>query len=471
MNPVHVLVGNDPRAEAMWSAAFGSTIDLYRFATNVDAFGRLSSAEAPIDLVVLTPAQDGPFNLTSEQLLARVFEGPLGSSRALANLHVIVVGEQVARRHPRIASVRTLEAAIRLVKFGEVDTRMNRSAAPVAATPRMPEARPSNLSGIATERVVPTGSSRILDGADSFSGGVISKIWDAVDRASHAHDVQPDIERANDTRAPITGGGAPTAPAPSGGQREQAARAAGTKALAQAPAQLFTKATSAGFMVTSQGAAATAPAAGAGARPAVPGVQVGGMVPVQGGGMAAQVGAPGESIEVATGQLLPARQFQLAEAGYRGQTTRGGVPQASSHHAMGGQPVPPALASQVQSMIYGGAGNDPMLTWSGNNHGAIVATGVPVPQPSQRAAQPAPHAQPVAPMQSMASVRGVAPVRATPAAVPMQPPVGVYGGGPVQAAAPQRAPLAAPHFTQAPQLAHDPFLARAEAGGGDVSFG
>ncbi|MBC7461767.1 MAG: hypothetical protein H7287_10440 [Thermoleophilia bacterium] len=448
MNPVHVLVGTDPRAEAMWSAAFGSTVDLYRFATNVDAFGRLSSAEAPIDLVVLTPAQVGPFNLTPEQLLARIFEGPLGRSRALANLHVIVVGQQVARRHPRIASVRTLEAAIRLVKFGEVDPRMAQ-AAPVAAAPVAPSApMASQLSGIATERAVSSGSSSIIDGTGSLSGGVISKIWDAVDRASHAHDVNTDIERANDTRAPISGGGAAAPAAPSRDARERAAREAGTKALAQGPAQLFTRATSAGFMVAPQVVAS--------------GVQVGGMAGVQGGGAAAQVGAPGESIEVATGQLLPARQFQLAESGYRGQTTRGGVPQASSHHAMGGQPVPPALASQVQSMIYGGqGGNDPLLSWSGNNHGAVVATGVPVPNASM--SQPAPHAQPMPPMQVNAQRASVS--------VPMHAPAGVYGGGPVPVTAPQHAPLSAPRFTQASQLAQDPFLARAEAGGGDVSFG
>lgn len=456
MNPVHVLVGEDPRAEAMWAKAFGSTVDLYRFPTNVAAFGRVSSAQAPIDLVVLTPAQSGPFNLSAEQFLTRVFESPLASSSVLANLHVIVVGERVARQHPRIASVRTLDAAIRLVKFGEIDTRSMPASvpAPVAAAPRI-ERQHTNPPGssVARETTIASGGvSSILDGGH-ISAGVISRIWDAADRASHVHD-NVEVERALETRGPIEGGG-PRA----GAVREQAARDAGTPALAQGPAQLFTRATSVGFMMATQGrdaAVSNSPHA------AVPGVQVGG-APVMAGGPAAKVGAPGESIQVATGQLLPARQYQLAEAGYRGPSTRGGVPQAASHQAMGGQPTPPALASQVHSMIYGGAStHDPLLSWSGNNHGAIVTAGVPVPT-----AHPAMHAQPQAPMQVAAPAQRVP-------MVPMQPPASVYGGGAVampRAAVAPAMPLATPQFAQAPTLAHDPFLARAEAGGGDVSFG
>ena len=86
MSPVHVMVGEDPRAEAMWAEAFAGAIDLYRFPRNVDAFERLTVAEAPIDLVILTPAQRGPFNLTPDQFIARVLEGPLGTGRFLAHL-------------------------------------------------------------------------------------------------------------------------------------------------------------------------------------------------------------------------------------------------------------------------------------------------------------------------------------------------------------------------------------------------
>src|SRR5690349_11534183 len=101
MSPVHVIVGQDPRAEQMWADAFAGAIDLYRFERNVDAFERLTAAQAPIDLVILTPAQSGPFNLTPDQFIARLFDGPLASSPVLQHLHVIVVGSGVQSTHPR----------------------------------------------------------------------------------------------------------------------------------------------------------------------------------------------------------------------------------------------------------------------------------------------------------------------------------------------------------------------------------
>ena len=36
MSPVHVIVGEDERAEAMWAAAFTGAVDLYRFDRNWD---------------------------------------------------------------------------------------------------------------------------------------------------------------------------------------------------------------------------------------------------------------------------------------------------------------------------------------------------------------------------------------------------------------------------------------------------
>jgi hypothetical protein len=454
MSPVHVIVGEDVRAEAMWMGAFGGAIDLYRFPTNVDAFGRLTTAEAPIDLVILTPAQGGPFNLSADQFLARIFEGPLATSAALANLHVIVVGQSIARTHPRVAAVRTLEAAVRLVKFGEVEPP--RAMPTAAAPPIRPIGPATGLAGSSMRASVPASGS-LLDGR-AFSSSVISSIWDAGDRQAEAAadapvsvDAMPAV--GAEPRETVAGGG----------------HAPAATALPQGPAQLFTRATSAGFQLAQQAPTAPVAVSEPAALP-LPGVQVGGYLPVMGGGMPAQVGAPGESIQVATGQLLPSRQFQLPEgAGYRGPATRGGVPQAAAHGSMSvAQPVPPALASQVQAMVYGGtASADPLLTWSGNQQGAIVATGVPVPGMAVPAmpAQPMANAQP-APMPAAV----VAPQ--LPLMVPMQPPAGVYGSPAGMPAVPAPvAPLAAPAFTQSPALAHDPFLARAEAGGGDVSFG
>ncbi|MCW2923570.1 MAG: hypothetical protein JWM98_974, partial [Thermoleophilia bacterium] len=203
-------------------------------------------------------------------------------------------------------------------------------------------------------------------------------------------------------------------------------------APAPAPAaapQLFSRAAAPGFVV----APAPAPVAPAPAAPVV------------GGGAPAPVGAPGEAIQVATGALQASRPYQLPNgAGYRGPALREGQVHGALH--TGGSPVPPALASQVQSMVYGhgGAVPDPLLVWSSSSRGQIVPQGVPVPgAPMAPAAAPMPVPVPVAPAPSAPAVR----------TVPMEPPAGAYGG-----AAPQPASA-------------DPFLARAEQGGGAVSFG
>lgn len=406
MSPVHVIVGEDERAEAMWAAAFTGAVDLYRFPRNVDAFERLTAAEAPIDLVVLTPAQRGPFNLTPDQFVARVLEGPLGASRFLANLHVIVVGQPLERSHPRVMAVSTLDAAIRLVKFGEIERSprpaMQSAPAPPAATSATP-----TRGAAAVDLIV---------GDSAFASSVISRIWDAPDAPEVVPTATPTQPRRAPRRDEIVGGG----PAP----RREAAQAR-RQQIAPGPAnpQLFARSVASSFIVTPEAGTQQAHA------------------PVAGGGgqhqpMSMQVGAPGESIEVATGALQPARPYQLPNgADYRGPAVRAGQVNAASHAvaASGGQPVPPALASQVQTMVYGGmVGNpsDPMLTWS---------------SASRQGQAPVPSAAP--------------PVTQVVRTVPMEPPAGVYGS-PAGAAAAVPAPAPA-----------DPFLQRAEQRGGDVSFG
>jgi hypothetical protein len=402
MSPVHVIVGEDQRAEAMWANAFTGAVDLYRFPRNVDAFERLTAAEAGIDLVVLTPAQHGPFNLTADQFIARVLEGPLASSRHLAKLHVIVVGQHVSRSHPRVMAVSTLDAAIRLVKFGEIERAPRPMQAPVAAAPR-PTAVPASGSRADVEALL---------GDAAFAGSVISRIWDAPDAPAAA----PARSSARAAKQVAVVGGGPAAPAHA------------PAPLEQGPPQLFSRTTTAGFMAPRDG----------GAQQARPIAQ-----PVLGGGgtaATAVVGAPGEAIEVATGALQAARPYVLPNgAGYRGPGVRAGNVHAAAH-ASGGQPVPPALASQVQSMVYGaqvGNPHDPLLTWSSASRGDAA----PAPMPVPVAAPAAQHAMPMQPAAPMQQVR----------TVPMDPPAGVYA--PAQPAAPA-----------------DPFLARAEQGGG-VSFG
>lgn len=394
MSPVHVIVGDDPRAETMWAGAFTGAVDLYRFERNIDAFERLTAAEAAVDLVILTPAQRGPFNITPDQFVARVLEGPLASGRHLANLHVIVVGSPLQRSHPRAMSVSTLDAAIRLVKFGEVE-RAPRPTAPTAPVSAAP-VRPTTTVGDAP-----------------FSGSVISRIWDAPDprdakvepAASATRDLAPaaSVEQAP-LAAAVMGGGADTTPL------------------------LFARTAAPSFVLGGGAATTTAPA------------------PVN--EAPAMVGAPGEAIEVGTGTLQAARPYQLPNGGgYRGPAVRGGTTLAAAH----GSPVPPALASQVQAMVYAGQvgnPNDPLLTWSSGAR----ATAPPVPghtapapqgavmqtQPGMMPAQPAP------PMPQAPQVR----------TVPLEPPAGVYS-----------APAPA-----APAVSADPFLARAERDNG-VAFG
>jgi hypothetical protein len=439
MSPVHVIVGEDQRAEAMWATAFTGAVDLYRFDRNVDAFERLTAAEAPIDLVVLTPAQRGPFNLTADQFIARVLEGPLGASRCLANLHVIVVGQSITRSHPRVMSVSTLDAAIRLVKFGEIEH------APRPEAPRLPDAhapvRPSSHDAVAS----------VLEDLP-FSGSVISRIWDAPDPAREAPAQAPAPARQNVQDVPpatpdVMGGGPVPTTLPATGFADP-------NEQAPAPAQLFARTAPGGFMVPPTNA---------------PGQLAPHMAPVMGGGEAAPIGAPGESIEVATGPLQPVRQYQLPQAGYRGPANRGGNVHGAIHDG-GGQPVPPALASQVQSMVYGGMHvgnpNDPLLTWSSGARDqapmvpsvapSMAAQPAPAPAQLQQAPMPMPmqqapmHHAPIAQPQQL-------PAHAQPATpavrvVPMDPPAGVYSPAP--------APVSS-----------DPFLARAEQGGGDVAFG
>lgn len=423
MSPVHVIVGEDERAEAMWASAFTGAVDLYRFNRNVDAFERLTAAEAPVDLVILTPAQQGPFNITPEQFVARVLEGPLGASRFLANLHVIVVGQPLGREHPRAMSVSTLDAAIRLVKFGEVE-RAPKPAALQEAAPVRPAMPPRGAQGV----------DEILADA-GIAGSIISSIWDAPAREDAPVEQVPPAREGR-----VVGGGG-------GGARRAAAPVAPSVAVTIEPEhpQLFARTVAAGFMAPAANVPAAAapmlhPAAIQQPQAPQPQVMGGGATPMP------QVGIRGESIEVATGALQPARPYQLPNgAGYRGPGIRPDRVNAGHVPAVidaGGQPVPPALASQVQSMVYGGmVGNpsDPLLTWSSS-----IRNAAPVPAaPAHVAGHAAPAAVPVA-------------TAATVPTVPLEPPAGAYG-----------APAAQAHGAA---VAGDPFLQRAEQGGG-VAFG
>lgn len=422
MSPVHVLVGDDPRAEQMWQTAFTGAVDLYRFDRNIDAFERLMVAEAPIDLVVLTPAQQGPFNLTPDQFVARILEGPLASSATLAGLHIIVVGSELSHQHPRAMRVSTLDAAIRLVKFGEVEStpRPLTGASKVTSVPvsNAPQAPINANAGGADIRMASGGDN------SSFSSSVISSIWDA-------------------PRSNVVAGGGPALGRQARGPEvvhELATHAHSEPVQMQEVAtqlthnaQLFASASAEGFVV-SGGAPTTLtlePRAAA----------------------AMNVGAPSEAIEVSTG-LQPARSYQLEGGGaYRGPAVRNGVVNAAAHNPAGGQPIPPALTAQVQSMVYGavhvGNPHDPLLIWS-----SAIREAHEVPTQTQ------------APVQEAALQVGSQSQLRT---VPLEPPSGVYGAS-TTGATPSQIPVAG-QARQSHAAASDPFLARAEAQASSVSFG
>lgn len=428
MSPVHVIVGDDARAEQMWESAFTGAVDLYRFERNVDAFERLTAAQAPIDLVILTPAQRGPFNLTPDQFVARVLEGPLGTGALLSNLHVIVVGGELTRTHPRAMSVSTLDAAIRLVKFGEIER------VPRPDAPKLPDAG-------AVEPIRHSASDvRELIGDLPFSGSVISRIWNAPDPAAGLDEQRvADVDEpsaGDDMDFNVLGGGAGSTAATHASASAPAY--APISAQPAGPASLFARITPPGFAPTTP-----APVVGGGAHlhSAVPNGR--------------DVGAPGEAIEVATGMLQPSRGYHLEGGGaYRGPAVRGGVVHGAGHD-VGGHPVPPALASQVEAMVYSGmqVGNphDPLMVWSSATRGQVA--------PAQQQVAPMP-LQPIAAPVVVVPPRPIAaPMQQQVRNVPMEPPAGVY------------APASGPSQQTHPGQSTDPFIRRAEAGGGDVSFG
>lgn len=440
MSPVHVIVGEELRAEAKWQEAFVGAIDLYRFDRNIEAFERLTVAQAPIDLVILTPAQRGPFNLTADQFIARVMEGPMADSPMLAGLHIIVVGEPVSRTHERVMAVKSLAAAIRLVKFGEIEAESIAKPAPIERT-HVPLPAVSNAQDSFTS---------------SFGDNVISKIWAASDAA--ARDANLNASMPTGQSAPVSGGGS---------SKGKLFEAVGAPKAVQAPIS---------------GGGATKPQILSGLPVRAEVNEMAGQAPVS------------VTNEPASG-LLPALPYQLPNGStYRGPSIRNGAisvatymdiahkksympstyHQAVQHQqepASGQRPVPPALASQVQAMVYAPQTQnapDPMLSWS-RGGGEVAPSGgaasVPVPVPN---AMPVmmqmPSAMPASVAQAPAQVAPLQVQPATIPTIPMNPPAGVYEGSQAQAAPVGLIPSASA------SVQADPFVQRA-AQSSDVSFG
>lgn len=473
MSPVHVIVGDDPRAEVMWANAFAGVVDLYRFDRNVEAFERLTAAEAPVDLVIITPAQRGPFNLTPEQFVSRVLDGALSTSPFLANLHVVVVGTALRTSHPRAMAVTTLDAAIRLVKHGEIEEeailRPTETAAPAptvpAAQPQRMSPRPSSPSAhvpsAAPMSSRPDSGSSIRPYGGSFSSSVISHFWGGDDAedvhggGSASHAAPAAVHQELHVQQPAQPEPVVETPAP----QQQGARRVMERVVAEVRADAAASQEDTGIAAPSflptEVSSSEGSAPSLFAQPPSNAPRSG----TSGGGAAAPAHPVASSMPPAEA-LEPAVPYQLPHgAGYRGPAQRGNHP---SIIAAAGQPVPPALTAQVQSIVYGNSGAaDPLLAWSGSANGALASN---VAQPPMQPAAP----MPTAPMNSgpMLPMNGIPGAQQMPPrmpAVPMEPPSGSYGS---PASGQQSMPQAMSPAAQA-----DPFLQRAEQRGGDVSFG
>lgn len=340
MSPVHVVISEDQQHEQQWAGAFAGAAECYRFPTNVDAFERLTAAQAPIDLLVITPHQTSVFNMTPDQLLARIFDSPLASSPCLRNMHVIVVGSQVRTPRPQVACVSQLDAAIRLVKFGEVEQAPMPAPAPVAAP-----------HGSSNERA----ASPQLD-TSPLVGSIISRIWDAPDAAANR----------NGSPHGVRGGGA--APAARSRQRAASSNAAPVSSARQprpaAGPQLFATPPRQRVMqpaaVGGGGASASTP--GASASLHAERVQV-----------ASSVAPPQIPLTDAT-PLQPVRPAVLPNgAGYRGPGIRAGHIHGGASYA-GAQQTPPALQAQIQHLVGRPSSQlaDPLLGFSRSNDATNV---------------------------------------------------------------------------------------------------
>lgn len=339
MSPVHVIVSNDPNDEQRYAAAFGGAINLYRFRSNVEAFERLTAARSPIDVLVVMPNQDSLFNMTPAQLAERLTALPMASNPNIGNLKIVVVGAH-GIANPRVHAVASVDAAVRLVMFGDV------SSAPAPAAP----------------------AAHAAPAAPGLASDVIASIW-APAPAAHA---APPVAGATSGRQLAAAGGPGTHAPP---QHVQMPR--GTAGLrSPAPQQVAVYQPAA--HVGSQGAegivATVMPDLPLGLEPAVP-------YQLEGGGVYNGVRPRGGSTAFHHGGTVeesnPVIGGGPASAGYatggieaQWAPTHDQVMAGAMHapvHPGGGQPAyAPQLAGQMQALVYAQAEapSDPLLGWS-----------------------------------------------------------------------------------------------------------
>ena len=357
MSIVHVLISPDPGFEQAWREAFAGAVEVYRFASLSEGMQRLTSAQAQLSLVVIERTAQDAFGPTVSQCVNKIIQPPLSNSSMLAGMQVVVVGGRPGRRHERVRVVSSRDAAIRLVKFGEVEaTASGHPESSSDVTHATKHHSPDSLA-------VPAPS---YD--DAIVSSVISRIWEHADAAVTARPAQR-MQPAQPARTVRT---------PRGAQR-----------LKQVPHQQF-HADVHDRPASSLFAHDTPHVA-----PAQPAQRVSGGGPAQ---HAAQFYQPGQPLPPELGGLEPAQTYGgQIEAQYRGDGLRGShahlealhpqfaapvpvpvgpAPHApiNSMHATASmqpgvdafqmQPAPPAIAQQVGGMLYGTGAADPIMTFS-----------------------------------------------------------------------------------------------------------
>lgn len=281
--------------------------------------------------------------MTAEQLVARIVHGFMANSPALANTHFIIIGKHAEIRHNRVAVVPTLPAAIRLVKFGEIDS-----------TP-MPERLRAEIAPVAVNRPAEP-VVNMIDTTFGFADQLISQMWNGSDAPSdlHAMSVLQDVQQAEAPIAAVMGGGAQT----------PATQAMPTVMSHPAKPQLFASQVAQGFTVQSALKR-----------------QLDAPTPVRGGGPAMLSQSPAalsqDGVQVASGLVSP-----------------------------GHAPIPPAVGAQVRTIVYGSqVVTDPLLAWSreryqANGTGAEQVAPQPAPVQQLQFAGHAPQLPPT-PMHNM----------------------------------------------------------------------
>lgn len=201
MTAVHVLVSNCPEDEHVYSAAFAGAAQVYRFGSNVEAYERLASAQAPVAVLVVTEHQDSLFNMSAEQLVERLVDSPMARGQMLGQLRVVVIGTLEQQRDRAIA-VPSLRDAMQFIKYGKYEASEGR-----VATGRNDLAA-ARQSSAGDQR--PAGHVEAVSGSGGFADSLISSIWQAAD-AAPARQQRPARRRKPKTEparpAAVMGGG------------------------------------------------------------------------------------------------------------------------------------------------------------------------------------------------------------------------------------------------------------------------